>query len=239
MIVEQLSREECLKVLAEAPVARLACAAGNQPYIMPMHLAYHQAPDGEDCLYGFTTIGQKVEWLRKNPLACVEVDEISGRSQWVSVVAFGRYEELPNIDEQSVGRAPERHAPADPHGPQAAVSEPFNEQLFAHQLLEARAMWWEPAYSVRTNVVRNDEPSTDLTPVFYKIHLTEVTGDRARHEPGPASSMMGSAEPVRSTHVGWLQGALARWRRNFRRNGTSVNPAESRSDGSRDDSIAR
>jgi uncharacterized protein len=239
MIVEQLSREECLKVLAEAPVARLACAAGNQPYIVPMYLAYHQAPDGEDCLYGFTTIGQKVQWLRKNPLACVEVDEISSRSQWMSVVAFGRYEELSNIHERPVGRAPERHSPADAHGPPAATSEPFNEQLFAHQLLEARAMWWEPAYSVRTNVVRNDEPSTDLTPVFYKIHLTEVTGDRARHESEPTSSMMGSAEPVPSTHVGWLQGALARWRRNFKRNGTSVDRANSRSVGSHEDSITR
>ena len=27
------------------------------------------------CLYGFTTPGQKVEWMRANPLVCVEVKQ--------------------------------------------------------------------------------------------------------------------------------------------------------------------
>jgi hypothetical protein len=224
MIVEEMSREECSQVLAEARLARLACAADNQPYVVPMYLVYHQAPDGEDCLYGFTTIGQKVEWMRANPLVCVEVDEVSSRTEWVSVVAFGRYEELPIVHEPTVGRAPTRSSTADWHEARAAASEYANEQLFARQLLEARAMWWEPAYTVRTEVVRGGRPS-DTSPVFYKIHLTQMTGDRARREQVAAPAIAGAATLSRFAHAGWLQKSLSRWRRGFRSVEASVRNA--------------
>ena len=80
-----MSREECLRVLAGARLARLACAHENQPYVVPVYLAYHEA---SGCLYGFTTPGQKVEWMRANPLVCVEVDEVAAYDQWVSVIAI-------------------------------------------------------------------------------------------------------------------------------------------------------
>src|ERR1022692_3412894 len=113
MVIREMSREECLRVLAKAKLARLACAHENQPYVVPVYLAYHEA---YECLYGFTTPGQKVEWMRANPLVCVEVDEIVAYDQWVSVIAFGRYEELPETPETPEtpgsdvvhGHAPER-----------------------------------------------------------------------------------------------------------------------------------
>src|SRR5450631_2353862 len=92
MVIHEMSREQCLRVLARAGVARLACAHENQPYVVPVHLAYDEA---SGCLYGFTTPGQKVEWMRANPQVCVEVDEIAAYDQWVSVIAMGHYEELP------------------------------------------------------------------------------------------------------------------------------------------------
>lgn len=238
MIVEEMSREECLQVLAEARMARLACAADNQPYVVPVYLAYHQVPDGEDCLYGYTTFGQKVEWMRANPLVCVEVDEVSSRSEWVSVVAFGRYEELPNVHEQTVGRAPARSSPDDLHGAGAAASEYANEQLFAHQLLEARAMWWEPASTVRTEVVRDGQPS-GVSPVFYKIHLTQVTGDRARREQDSASAMADTATLPRLAHAGWLQKTLSRWWSDFRGVDASVRDAGSQSIVAEEEHIVR
>ena len=107
MVIREMSREECLRVLAGARLARLACAHENQPYVVPVYLAYHEA---SGCLYGFTTPGQKVEWMRANPLVCVEVDEIAAYDQWVSVIAIGRYEELPETPGSDGARlrAPER-----------------------------------------------------------------------------------------------------------------------------------
>src|SRR5450631_1482971 len=107
MVIREMSREECLRVLAGARLARLACAHENQPYVVPVYLAYHEA---SECLYGFTTPGQKVAWMRANPLVCIEVDEVAAYDQWVSVVAIGRYEELPETpgSDGTHGRAPER-----------------------------------------------------------------------------------------------------------------------------------
>ena len=72
-MIREMSREECLGVLARATLVRLACAHENQPYVVPVYLVFH-ASSGEECFYGFTTPGQKVEWMRSNPLVCVEMD---------------------------------------------------------------------------------------------------------------------------------------------------------------------
>jgi len=94
MLIREMSREECLRMLAGATLGRLACAQENQPYVVPVYLAYDEV---SGCLYGFTTCGQKIEWMRANPLACVEVDEVAANDQWRSLVAIGRYEELPDL----------------------------------------------------------------------------------------------------------------------------------------------
>jgi uncharacterized protein len=113
--IEELSRQASLDLLARVGFGRLACAKQSQPYITPIHYAYH-----EGYIYGFTTVGQKVEWMRTNPLVCLEADEIKGPQQWSSVIVFGRYEELPNSEE---------------------VRE------IARNLLTQREIWWEPGFA--------------------------------------------------------------------------------------------
>jgi uncharacterized protein len=44
-------------------------------------------------LYGYATLGQKMEWMRQNPRVC-QIDEIITQAHWASVVVFGHYEEL-------------------------------------------------------------------------------------------------------------------------------------------------
>ena len=41
---------------------------------MPIYFAYH---DGY--LYSFSTVGRKIEWMRGNPLVCLETDEVEFR----------------------------------------------------------------------------------------------------------------------------------------------------------------
>ncbi len=88
MVIREMSEQECLRVLAATRLARLACASKNQPYVVPVLLVYDEA---SGCLYGFTTPGRKVEWMRANPQVCVELDEIAASDQWISVIANGRY----------------------------------------------------------------------------------------------------------------------------------------------------
>lgn len=44
-----------------------------------MYFAYH-----DNYLYAISAIGQKIEWMRANPLVCVEVDNITSDDEWMS-----------------------------------------------------------------------------------------------------------------------------------------------------------
>jgi uncharacterized protein len=91
MIVHDVSAEACRELLGRTHLVRLACAQGDQPYIVPAFLYFEP---GEDCLYGFAFHGQKIDWMRANPNVCVEVEEIVDQYHWTTVLVFGRYEEI-------------------------------------------------------------------------------------------------------------------------------------------------
>jgi uncharacterized protein len=173
VLIQELSRQASLDLLARTRLGRLACTQGAQPYVVPFYFAYD-----DHSLYSFATVGQKIEWMRANPLVCVEADEVVSPQQWVSVIVFGRYEELPDTPEWQSGRA------------------------FAHKLLQQTAVWWEPAY-VKTIHRGAQRP---LVPVFYRIHIVQITGHRATPEavatPDTRLAMLDSGE------AGWLQKLL-------------------------------
>lgn len=150
MVIREMTLEECHNALAQASIARLACGWEGQPYIVPVYLIY----DG-NYLYGFSTLGRKIEWMRANSHVCVEIDDVKSQNQWISVVVYGTYEELPDTPEHGAAR------------------------LHAYELLKRRAMWWEPAYVADAH--RDDSKS--LAPIFYRIQLDRVTGHRASPDP--------------------------------------------------------
>jgi nitroimidazol reductase NimA-like FMN-containing flavoprotein (pyridoxamine 5'-phosphate oxidase superfamily) len=147
MVIEDLSRQNCIDLLARKRLGRLACAQDQQPYITPFFFAYHS-----EALYSFSTVGQKITWMRSNPLVCVEVDEIESPQNWSSVIVLGHYEELPPTAE------------FDP------------ERRLAHNLLQQRPTWWEPAY------VKTASPERDGPPelVYFRIYTTNISGRQAR-----------------------------------------------------------
>jgi nitroimidazol reductase NimA-like FMN-containing flavoprotein (pyridoxamine 5'-phosphate oxidase superfamily) len=116
MLIREMTGEECRSALERAEIGRLACARGDQPYIVPIYFTYDDAH-----LYGITTLGQKIEWMRSNPRVCVEIDERTNHYQWMSVVVFGRYEELPDEPDRSAVRRR------------------------ALEVLQKREMWWQTA----------------------------------------------------------------------------------------------
>ena len=146
MLIQEMTREECREFLARTSLGRLACEMDDQPYNVPVYLIY----DGT-YLFGFATMGHKIDCMRSNPRVCVEFDDIKAPNQWVSVVIYGNYEELPDKSEYKTAR---NHA---------------------YELLRKRAMWWEPA-SVG---VENQINSLSLSPVFYRIFIDQMTGRRA------------------------------------------------------------
>lgn len=118
MRVQELSGAECDEVLTRSVLGRLACAHDNQPYIVPIHFSFDPS---RRCLFAFSAVGQKVEWMRENPRVCVEVDDVTDNLHWTSVVAFGHYHEL---GESLADRA---------------------AKIVAQELFASRREWWLPA----------------------------------------------------------------------------------------------
>jgi uncharacterized protein len=146
MLIEEMTREGGREFMARTSLARVACEMDDQPYIVPVYLIY----DGT-YLFGFATMGHKIDCMRSNPRVCVEFDDIKAPNQWVSVVVFGNYEELPDTTEYKAAR---NHA---------------------YELLRKRVMWWEPA----SVAVEDHSNSSALSPVFYRISVDRITGRRA------------------------------------------------------------
>jgi hypothetical protein len=161
-------------------LGRLACARDNQPYVVPIAYAYHKSAYGDSYLYVGTTLGQKVHWMRTNPQVCVEWDEVSSCDRWVSVVAFGIYEELPD------------------------KAEFAQERQLACELLRDNPVWWEPCWA--TYVGREHRDLTQpYSPLYYRIRIDEITGHRA----SPAPVKMGaSIPPSVPPDARWLQKAI-------------------------------
>jgi uncharacterized protein len=93
MDLRMLDRDQCLRLLAEDEIGRLAVIAGNTPAIFPVNYAL----DGETIVFR-TDPGTK---LAQGPRgrASFEVDKFdhAGRAGW-SVVATGRLEEVTHYD---------------------------------------------------------------------------------------------------------------------------------------------
>jgi len=142
MAINELNEKECRALLERASLGRLGCALDNQPYVVPIYLAYEPG-----FIYVFSTYGKKIEWMRANPKVCVEVDEVSSQTRWVSVVANGRYEELPEPQYE-------------------------RERAHARQLLQKKHHWWVNALAER----RRTEPDETIMPLFFRIHIDSVSG---------------------------------------------------------------
>jgi uncharacterized protein len=150
--ISEMTEKECREFLVHSSFGRLACARENEPYIVPIYFVYEP-----DHLYGFSTFGQKIEWMRSNPRVSVEIDEVPNHFRWKSVIVSGRYEELPDEPKYRTERD------------QARMS------------LEKRFLWWQTAYAAMQLRRRQTHPTRYSVdpPLFYCIHIERMTGRKA------------------------------------------------------------
>jgi uncharacterized protein len=91
MQIHELTTTACREVLSRVRVGRLACARNNQPYVVPISIAFDPS---SNAVFSFSTVGKKIDWMRENPKVCLEVEEIEDRFHWTTVVIAGRYSEI-------------------------------------------------------------------------------------------------------------------------------------------------
>jgi nitroimidazol reductase NimA-like FMN-containing flavoprotein (pyridoxamine 5'-phosphate oxidase superfamily) len=149
MVIRELTRQASLDLLKRTHLGRLACARANRPYIIPIYFAYQ-----DNSLYCAATVGQKIEWMRENPLVAVEVDQIDSAQQWETVIVSGRYDEIVNTPE---GR---------------------EKRELAWSLLQDRKLWWEPCF-VETILGGKERP---MVPLYFRILIERITGHRGTNE---------------------------------------------------------
>jgi nitroimidazol reductase NimA-like FMN-containing flavoprotein (pyridoxamine 5'-phosphate oxidase superfamily) len=145
MEINEMTDEECSTFLKNASLGCLGCSYENQPYVVPIHFAYKNR-----YLYGFSTFGQKVKWMRANPKVCVQTDEIRTPGEWISVIVDGEYEELPD--------------------PQYT-----DERNHARSLLAIPYHWWLNALGERQMRVGESL----IEPLFFRIRIQSISGLRA------------------------------------------------------------
>ncbi len=129
MRILELSEGECANVLSRTHLGRLGCSRDNQPYVVPIHFSFDA---GRNCVYAFSTIGQKVVWMRENPKVCLEIEEIVDKTQWTTVVAYGVYQEIHQSAEEQEAR------------------------MRAERLFQERPEWWLPAAAKLSSGERHD-----------------------------------------------------------------------------------
>lgn len=173
MLIQEMARQGSLDLLARSDLGRLRCTQEGQPYIVPTYFAY-----ADTCFYSFSTTGQKIDWMRANPLVCLQADEVVNTEHWASVIIFGRFEELPDL------------------------SEWRTEGRLAPQLPQKEAAWREPGYA-KTTLSGTERP---LVPVVYRIHIAQITGHRLhRHRKRCTAIFSNPKRPVHLKHSeNWL-----------------------------------
>jgi uncharacterized protein len=95
-MIGELNEEQIDNLLNQQVIARIACAHEEFIYLVPISYGY----DGK-YMYAHSPEGKKLDVMRKNPNICIEVDNISDMSNWESVIAWGKYEEIKDPDERA------------------------------------------------------------------------------------------------------------------------------------------
>lgn len=147
MNLRDMTIAECEAMLTSNSIGHLGCIAEGRPYVVPIRYVFRDA-----AFYSYSLPGKKIDSLRANPHACVQVEHLTTAEEWQSVVVEGFYQELPDDDKW--------------HG----------EHVYAWSLLQERGNWWEPGAYKPTVAAASDN---ETLPVFYKIQIETLSGRQA------------------------------------------------------------
>jgi nitroimidazol reductase NimA-like FMN-containing flavoprotein (pyridoxamine 5'-phosphate oxidase superfamily) len=87
--MKTLQNDEMRALLSACKVGRLGCIDNGEPYIVPINYVFE-----DESIYSHSLPGRKIEALRAQPRACLQVDEIENDFHWRSVIAYGEFEEI-------------------------------------------------------------------------------------------------------------------------------------------------
>ena len=94
-MLRELNNTQIEALLKDQVIGRIGCHSAGLTYIVPINYVY----DGIN-IYGHSAKGMKIDMMRKNPDVCFEVDSIKDVTNWQSVIAWGKFEEITDMTEK-------------------------------------------------------------------------------------------------------------------------------------------
>lgn len=142
-----LSKQEAEELLYNNMTGRVGCYRDGKVYVVPISYVF----DGTSII-AHSREGMKIQFMRSHPDVCFEVENIQDLTNWKTVVAWGRYEELQDDVER------------------------FNAlQLLVNRTLKLKISKTAIAPHMTAKRVHAHQPG-NVKAVVFKIHLTEITG---------------------------------------------------------------
>ena len=94
-MLRELNDTQIEALLKDQVIGRIGCHSAETMYVVPVNYVY----DGTN-IYCHSAQGMKIDMMRKNPQVCFEVDKIKDVTNWESVIAWGKFEEITDMKEK-------------------------------------------------------------------------------------------------------------------------------------------
>jgi len=146
-MIKDLKISECLELLGNNYIGRLAFVMGKSPYIVPITY-FHDAE--EKSILSYSAEGHKLEAMRQHDSVAFQVDDIESIQNWRSVQVHGKFEAL-------TGSTAKKYLHRFAEGVQETIARLKGEHPKFIQDFSARLQ--------NGNV-----------PVVYRIQITDITG---------------------------------------------------------------
>jgi nitroimidazol reductase NimA-like FMN-containing flavoprotein (pyridoxamine 5'-phosphate oxidase superfamily) len=94
-MLRELNDTQIEALLKDQLIGRIGCHSAETMYVVPVNYVY----DGTN-IYCHSVKGMKIDMMRENPQICFEVDNIKDVTNWQSVIAWGKFEEITEMEEK-------------------------------------------------------------------------------------------------------------------------------------------
>jgi hypothetical protein len=88
--MEDLRPKECIDLLNNNYIGHLAYISEGKPFTVPITYYYDQ----KDSILAYASEGHKIEAMRKNTAVSLQVEEINGVKDWISILVHGEFKEI-------------------------------------------------------------------------------------------------------------------------------------------------
>jgi len=96
-MLRELNDTQIEALLNQELIGRIGCQSAGVIYIVPVNYVY----DGAN-IYCNSAKGMKIDMMRENPEICFEVENIKDITNWQSVIAWGKFEEITEMAEKQI-----------------------------------------------------------------------------------------------------------------------------------------